>query len=61
MGVGFNYAIGRKVWLNADLRYNWGLAQVMNTVSDIYNRSWGINVGLSFPLGKYSPSTRTIR
>lgn len=61
MGAGFNYAIGRKVWLNADLRYNLGLAQVMNTVGDVYNRSWGINVGLSFPLGKYSPSTGTLR
>lgn len=61
MGFGFNYAIGRKVWLNADLRYNLGLAQVMNTVNDIYNRAWGINVGLSFPLGRYNPSTGTIR
>jgi Outer membrane protein beta-barrel domain len=61
MGAGFNYAIGRKVWLNADLRYNLGLTQVMNTISDVHNRSWGINVGLSFPLGKYSPSTGTLR
>jgi len=57
MGAGFNYLIGSKVWLNADLRYNLGLAQAMNTIPDVYNRSWGINVGLSFPLGKYSPST----
>ncbi|MEZ4903295.1 MAG: porin family protein [Spirosomataceae bacterium] len=61
MGAGFNYSIGNKVWLNADLRYNLGLTQVMNTVPDVYNRSWGINVGLSFPLGKYSPSTGTLR
>ncbi|RDB05158.1 porin family protein [Runella aurantiaca] len=61
MGAGFNYAIGRMVWLNADVRYNLGLTQVMNTVSDVHNRSWGINVGLSFPLGQYSPSTGTLR
>ncbi len=61
MGLGFNYAIGRKVWLNADLRYNLGLAQVMNTVADVHNRTWGINAGFSFPLGKYSPSTGTLR
>ncbi|WP_428667872.1 porin family protein [Runella sp.] len=61
MGLGFNYSLSRKVWLNADLRYNLGLAQVMNTVDDVHNRSWGINVGLSFPLGKYSPSTGTLR
>lgn len=61
MGAGFNYSIGNKVWLNADLRYNLGLAQVMNTVPDVYNRSWGINVGLSFPFGKYSPSTGKLR
>ncbi len=57
MGIGFNHSIGHKIWLNADLRYNLGLAQVMNVIADVHNRSWGINVGLSFPFGKYSPST----
>lgn len=61
MGLGFNYSIGRKIWLNADLRYNLGLAQVMNVIADVHNRSWGINVGLSFPFGKYSPSTGKLK
>jgi hypothetical protein len=61
MGLGFNYSIGRKIWLNADLRYNLGLTQVMNVIDDVHNRSWGINVGLSFPFGKYSPSTGKLR
>lgn len=61
MGLGFNYSIGRKIWLNADLRYNLGLAQVMNVIADVHNRSWGVNVGLSFPFGKYSPSTGKLK
>jgi outer membrane protein W len=61
MGIGFNYSIGRKIWLNADLRYNLGLTQVMNVIADVHNRSWGINVGLSFPFGKYSPSTGKLK
>ncbi len=61
MGAGLNYSIGRKVWLNLDARYNLGLTQVMNTIPDVRNRSWGINLGVSFPLGIYSPSTGKLR
>lgn len=60
-GAGLNYSIGGKVWLNADLRYNLGITQVMSTVSDVHNRSWGLNVGLSFPFGKYNPSTGKLK
>lgn len=61
LGAGLNYSIKNKVWLNADLRYNIGLTNVMANASDVHNRSWGLNVGVSFPLGNYSPSTGKFR
>lgn len=58
LGAGFNYLIGTKTWLNVDALYGHGLADITNTTATtVNNRQWGINVGLSFPLGKYVPST----
>lgn len=61
LGAGLNYSLKNKVWLNADLRYNIGLTNVMANASDVHNRFWGLNVGVSFPLGNYSPSTGKFR
>ena len=61
LGAGLNFSVAPKVWLNTDVRYNIGLTQVMNTIPDVFNRSWGINVGLSFALGRYDPRSGKLR
>ena len=61
LGVGLNFTVAPKVWINTDVRYNIGLTQVMNTIPDVFNRSWGINVGLSFALGQYSSKSGKLR
>lgn len=52
-GLGFNYRIGSRVWLNADVRADLGL----NNMSDGYaglgalkNRSIGLMIGLAYGL-----------
>ncbi|PQA59311.1 porin family protein [Siphonobacter curvatus] len=60
LGAGFNYRLSDRVWLNFDARYGLGLVNVAKPVygsGDINNRNIGINLGVSFPLGKYQPST----
>lgn len=52
LGGGFNYALQNRMWLNVDARYGIGLTdatQAPNT--NITNRGFGVNVGVSFPIG----------
>jgi hypothetical protein len=52
LGGGFNYALQNRMWINVDARYGVGLTdatQAPNT--NITNRGFGVNIGLSFPLG----------
>ena len=52
LGGGFNYALSNQMWLNVDARYGIGLTdatQAPNT--NITNRGFGVNVGVSFPIG----------
>lgn len=53
VGAGLNYAIAKQTWLNFDVRYAAGLADVYKspTLSTIKNNNISINVGVSFPLG----------
>jgi outer membrane protein W len=52
LGGGLNYSVSKKVWLNFDVRYNFGLIDISKNPSLVnHNQSLGINVGLSFPLG----------
>lgn len=58
LGGGLNYRLNNRMWLNADVRYGLGLVDVVkNTNVAVYNKNWGVNLGLSFPLGKYTPSS----
>lgn len=52
VGGGFNYALADKIWLNIDARYGLGLTDATkSTTSNSMNRNFGINVGVSFPIG----------
>ncbi len=61
-GLGLNYELTRKVWLNFDVRYGLGLLDVTkDSNSNIQNRNFGINLGLSFPLGTYDKKSGRLR
>ena len=61
-GGGLNYRLQNKIWLNFDARYGVGLLDVTRLDnSDVKNNNWGINVGLSFPLGTYNKNTGRLR
>ncbi len=51
--AGFNYRLVDRTWLNIDLAYYHGLADVIESPAiDQKNRHLGINVGVSFGIGK---------
>ncbi len=57
LGAGLNIRIMPKMWLNTDVRYGLGLLDVTQSgASSVYNKNWGVNVGLSFPLGQITDS-----
>lgn len=61
-GAGLNYELTRKVWLNFDVRYGLGLLDVTKDPNtSVQNRNFGINVGLSFPLGTYDKKSGRLR
>jgi opacity protein-like surface antigen len=61
-GAGLNYRLQDKIWLNFDARYGLGLLDVARLDNaNIKNNNWGINVGLSFPLGTYNKNTGRFR
>ncbi|MBK8389272.1 MAG: PorT family protein [Saprospiraceae bacterium] len=51
-GLGFNYRVGSRLWLNVDLRADLGLTNLSNTnvlgVNDLKNRTVGFNIGLAY-------------
>ncbi len=49
LGLGFHQSLGNRKWLNADIRYTHGLAEISQT-GDLSNRDLSINLGISFPL-----------
>jgi outer membrane protein W len=52
-GAGVNIRILPKIWLNTDVRYGLGLLDVTkNGSTSVQNQNWGVNLGLSFPLGR---------
>ncbi|WP_373514446.1 porin family protein [Persicitalea sp.] len=58
LGAGFNYRLKNKVWLNADLRYGLGLVDITKSdANKLMNHNIGINLGVSFPFGKYNPNS----
>lgn len=63
VGAGVNFRLQEKIWLNFDARYGFGLLDVtrLDNNSNVKNNNWGINVGLSFPLGTYNRNTGRLR
>lgn len=47
---GANFRLTNEIWLNADVYYGLGLADLYKSDSDVFNHSWGLNVGVSFPV-----------
>lgn len=61
-GAGLNYRLQEKIWLNFDARYGVGLIDVTRLDNaKVRNNNWGINLGLSFPLGTYNKNTGRLR
>lgn len=52
--AGVNIRVARNTWLNTDLTYYHGLADIRKAANNsIYNRNIGVNVGLTFGIGTY--------
>jgi outer membrane protein W len=53
IGVGFNYMIKPRTWLNVDLGYAKSFSDIsVSDLNKIYNSAVSLNVGVSFPIGK---------
>jgi Outer membrane protein beta-barrel domain len=51
-GIGFNYLIQSRTWLNVDAGYGRSLGDITKTGSNTYkNESFNLNIGVSFPIG----------
>jgi hypothetical protein len=51
LGLGFNYRIKSRTWLNVDAGYNAGFSDLTNNPIDKYhNKAFSLNVGVSFPV-----------
>lgn len=52
---GFNYSLGGGKWLNADLRYTYGITNInaIESGQSVFNRNLALTLGISFPLGNY--------
>lgn len=60
-GLGFNYRLQNKVWLNADVRYGAGLVDITRSdANSQYNQNIGVNLGVSFPFGNFNSRTGTL-
>jgi opacity protein-like surface antigen len=61
-GAGINFRLVNKIWLNLDARYGLGLLDVSRLDNiNVKNHNWGINAGVSFPLGTYNSQTGRLR
>ncbi|MCB0643340.1 MAG: PorT family protein, partial [Phaeodactylibacter sp.] len=49
-GMGFNYQIEERTWLNADLRYVHGLTDIFSDSREAYNRNVQLSLGVAFGL-----------
>lgn len=51
-GLGFNYSLKERMWLNVDLSYMAGFSNVYDTeIIEGKNNALSLNIGLSFPIG----------
>ena len=60
-GAGVNIRLQQKIWLNLDARYGLGLLDVSNDDNKLHNGNFGVNVGLSFPLGTYDKNSGRLK
>lgn len=60
-GGGLNYRLKNKMWLNLDVRYGLGLLDVSTDANKMMNSSWGLNAGVSFPLGTFNKKTGRLK
>jgi len=60
-GAGVNIRLQQKIWLNLDARYGLGLLDVSADDKKMQNGNFGVNVGLSFPLGTYDKNSGRLR
>lgn len=52
VGLGFNYSLKSRTWLNVDAGYAAGFSNIIDTSNgDGKNNAISVNVGLSFPIG----------
>jgi Outer membrane protein beta-barrel domain len=52
LGLGFNYLVKSRTWLNVDLGYGKSFTDIsVSDLNKLYNSSFSLNVGLSFPIG----------
>lgn len=60
--AGINYRLVERTWLNLDLNYYHGFSDVSkNENIEQHNRNIGINVGVTFGIGKVTDDGATIR
>lgn len=52
---GGNVRIAPATWLNLDLSYYHGLADIAKSTANVKNRNLGINIGVTFPLATLDP------
>jgi outer membrane protein W len=58
VGAGFNYNLSSKIWLNADVRYDYGLTDIFKDVNiKGYNTNFALMVGVSFGFKDYDMKT----
>lgn len=51
LGLGFNYLLSSKTWLNIDAGYNAGFVDVTTSeATDFKNKAFSVSVGVSFPI-----------
>jgi hypothetical protein len=51
LGLGFNYRLKSRTWLNVDAGYNAGFSDLTKIAIDKYhNKAFSLNVGVSFPV-----------
>lgn len=52
-GLGFNYRLKSRTWLNVDAGFNRGFTDITKTSNTNYNNlAFNLNVGVSFPISK---------
>jgi len=60
LGAGFNYNIAPKIWLNADVRYNYGISNISKLGGDeLRNQHFAVMVGVSIGFRDYDEKTGT--